>query len=232
MFLSLSNEQRPSLYFENTRLNFVQHHKHLGITISESGKWHEHINNIMMSASKVLGSMRALKFKLKRSTLNQIYISYMRPILEYASIVWDGCNDYEKDSLEKLQYEAARVVTGLTRSVSIDKLLKEIGWLLLSERRKMQKLITVYNIYHDNAPSYVSNLFPDSVADSTPYSLRNNNNYVTIARRTQIFSKSFVPSSINLWNNLEENIREADTLYTFKSRLRHKFKPQLFPSSF
>ena len=180
----------------------------------------------MLSASKVLGSMRALKFKLKRSTLNQIYISYMWPILEYASIVWDGCNDYEKDSLEKLEYEAARVVTGLTRSVSIDRLLKEIGWLLLSERRRIQKLVTVYNIYHDNAPSYVASLFPDSVADSTPYSLRNYNNYVTIDREQNFFSKSFIPSSLVLWNNLDQNIREADTLYTLKSRLRNKFNRQ------
>ena len=42
------------------------------------------------------GSMQTLTFKLKRKTLNQIYISYMRPILEYASTVWDGCNENEK----------------------------------------------------------------------------------------------------------------------------------------
>jgi hypothetical protein len=55
----------------------------------------------MNKTQKVLGSMRALKFQLKRSTLNQIYISYMRPMLEYASIVWDGCAAYEKQSLEQ-----------------------------------------------------------------------------------------------------------------------------------
>jgi hypothetical protein len=38
-----------------------------------------------------------------------------------------------------MQYEAARIVTGLTRSVSIDKLLNEIGWVSLSDRRKIQK---------------------------------------------------------------------------------------------
>ena len=32
----------------------------------------------------------------------------------------------KKTRLERIQYEAARIVTGLTRSVSIDKLIKEL----------------------------------------------------------------------------------------------------------
>ena len=78
--------------------------------------------------------MRKLKYSISRKSLNQIYISFLRPVLESA-VVWDGCTLYEKESLEKIQHEAARIVTGLTRSVSIEKLYSEIGWLSLSERR-------------------------------------------------------------------------------------------------
>ncbi len=88
MFFSLVNTDRPTLYFDNTRLNFVEHHKHLGLIYSENGSWHQHISSIVSSASKVLGSMKKLKFKLRRITLNQIYTSYLRPLLEYASVVW------------------------------------------------------------------------------------------------------------------------------------------------
>ena len=38
------------------------------------------------SASKILNSMRMVKYKLNRKTLNQIYVSYLRPVLEYASL--------------------------------------------------------------------------------------------------------------------------------------------------
>ena len=68
--------------------------------------------------------------------MNQIYVSFLRLLLEYATIVWDGYTQYEKKQSEQIQYEAARLVTGLTRSVSIEKLVKEIGWLSLSDRRK------------------------------------------------------------------------------------------------
>jgi hypothetical protein len=97
----------------------------------------------------------------------------MRPILEYASTVWDGCNENDKHLLEKMQYEAARVVTGLTRSVSIERILREIGWVFLSDRKIMHKLITVYKAHQNKVPNYLLNLFPNSVANSTPYFLRN-----------------------------------------------------------
>ena len=77
---------------------------------------------LLKSANKVICVMRRLKFTLSRAALNQIYLAYVRPILEYSSIVWDGCTTQDLNSLEKLQHEAARVVTGLTRSVSLEKL--------------------------------------------------------------------------------------------------------------
>ncbi|XP_053380289.1 uncharacterized protein LOC128548821 [Mercenaria mercenaria] len=231
VFFTLGSEVKPSLYFDNVHLDYVDSHKHLGVTFRSDGKWHDHINNILSSASKILGSMRALKFKLKRNTLNQIYISYMRPVLEYASIVWDGCADYEKHSLEKLQYEAARIVTGLTRSVSIDRLLNEIGWVSLSDRRNIQKLVTMYKAKHRTLPDYLLNLIPDTVANDVPYLLRNRNDYITVARRTQIF-KSFIPSASSLWNDLESDIRESSTIHIFKSKLKLKYKPSSVPTYF
>lgn len=223
---------RPTLYFNNTKLDFAEHHKHLGLTLSSDLKWHEHIHNITVSATKVLSSMRAVKYKLKRNTINQIYISYMRPILEYASVVWDGCTEYEKRSLELLQFEAARVVTGLTRSVSIHLLTKEIGWVPLSDRRKIQKLITVFKAKQGLIPSYLRNIFPNIVSETTDYPLRNNDNYTTIARRTQVFNNSFIPSSTALWNSLDASIRNAESLNIFKSRLREMFKAPIVPKHF
>ena len=230
MFFTLAHRNRPSLYFGDTPLSFVDHHKHLGLTFSQDGSWHTHIENIMKSASKVLGSMRILKFKLKRQTLNQIYVSYLRPILEYSSLVWDNCTNYEKkNTLEKLQYEAARIVTGLTRSVSIERLLSEIGWVPLSDRRHIQKLILVFKEKQGNLPIYLHEKFPLTVRESNPYNLRNSADFEAIIRRTEIYSKSVIPSSIKLWNELDIEIRNSPSLSIFKSNIKRLFKPPVVP---
>ena len=73
---------------------------------------------------------------MSRTALNQMYMSYMLPIVEYASVVWDGCSEEDSVTLQKVQNEAARLVTELTRSVSLENLYKECGWATLSQRRQ------------------------------------------------------------------------------------------------
>lgn len=230
IYFSLNKgDTNPHLMFNNTQLTYVENHKHLGITFNQNGSWHNHISNITLSASKILGSMRLLKYKLRRDTLNQIYISYLRPILEYASIIWDNCTVYEKESLEKIQYEAARIVSGLTRSVSINNLLREIGWVSLSDRRKIQKYMLMYKHSKNLLPHYLTELFPSTVERSTQYNLRNRDDYVVPPRRTEIYSRSVIPSCINLWNDLDASIRESISLKTFKSNITELFTPPEVP---
>ena len=121
-------EHLPLLNFNNTAINFVENHKHLGVTLSCNGQWKTHIENILNAAYRTLGIMRNLKYRFSRQALNQMYMSYIRPTLDYSSIVWDGCSEQDKTALERLQHEAARIVTGLTRSTTIANLYKECGW--------------------------------------------------------------------------------------------------------
>ena len=83
-----------------------------------------------------------------------------------------------------MQHNAARIITGLTRSVSIEKLYTEIGWLPLSERRNYQKLIIAYKTKFRLVPNYISNIFPDTVGTNAPYDLRNASDYTVLNIRT------------------------------------------------
>ena len=104
--------------------------------------------------------MRKLKFTLDRKSLEIIYTSFIRPILEYADVVWDNCIQYEINVLEKIQIEAARIVTGTTKIVSLDKLYQETGWETLEERRKKHKLCLFYKMSNNLSPNYLSSLVP------------------------------------------------------------------------
>ena len=88
------------------------------VTLSSNGQWHSHVEYIVYSASKILALMRKLKYSFSRNALNQMYMSYLLPVVEYASVVWDGCSERDSQTLQKIQNEAARLVKGLARSVS------------------------------------------------------------------------------------------------------------------
>ena len=98
--------------------------------------------------------MRKLEFTLDRKSLQTIYFSLIRPLLEYANIVWDNCTHYELNELEKIQHEAARIVTGATKLASINSLLTETGWETLASRRKKHKLVLFYKMQNGLSQPY------------------------------------------------------------------------------
>ena len=212
----------PTFIFDNTNISFVDNHKHLCVTFSCNGQWKTHIDNILNSAYKTLGIMRKLKYRFSRQALNQMYISYIRPTIEYSSIVWDGCSDQDKTALERLQNEAARIVTGLTRSTSLENLYTECGWHSLA-KRFFQKMCFMYKCCNNLVPDYISDNIPPFVREISNYPLRNRANLTNIYTRTEISNKSCVPSSVSYWNELQSDLRESDTFLTF----RHKFKENI-----
>ena len=109
----------------NQQLTEVTSHKHLGLHISKDCTWHEQIENIKEKAWFRINIMRKFKFLLDRKSLETIYFSFIRPILEYGDVVWDNCTQQEKQDIEKIQIEAARIVTGTTKLVSINSLYEE-----------------------------------------------------------------------------------------------------------
>ncbi len=72
----------------------------------------------------------------------------------------------EKDELEKIQQEAARIVTGTTKLVSIQKLMNEVGWETLESRRRKHKLVLFFKMTTARTPDYLSSLVPRTVGSS------------------------------------------------------------------
>ena len=149
----------PELIFENTKIRIVDQHKHLGLTLSSSAQWNDHINDS----------------------------------LETASIVWDGCSKTSSDSIERLQNEAARLVTGLTRSVSLEKLYKECGWETLESRRKSFKLHFMFKVSNNLVAHYIEELIPPLLGNRTQYELRDSQHFDNLYARTSSLQKIMYP---------------------------------------
>ena len=119
-----------------------------------------------------------------KSTITQVIVFFFTlppqtPFLLYkwgferVSFTRSCFHDAKKHRLKPSQYEAARLVSGLTRSITINNLMNEIGWLSFSDRRQYQKLFIMYKIQNGMAPDYLCNLLPQIVGQRTTYNLRN-----------------------------------------------------------
>ena len=144
-------------------LRRVDQHKHLGLFISQDLCWHSHIEMISNKASNRLLLLKRLKYVLDRHTLQILYKSFIRPLLEYASAVWDNCTEYEKHKLESIQYKAALVVSGAMKGTGRTNLYEELAWETLESRRARRKLVIFHSMVYSYCPRHLQLLLPQTV---------------------------------------------------------------------
>ena len=230
MIFSNREIENINFHFNGNNIPISDTHRHLGITFSNDAKWNDHVNSIIMSASKHINVLRKLKYTLNRNNLEKIYFTYIRPIFEYASEIWDNCGDVNSQKLERLQLEAARIVSGLPIFTKSETIYNELGWESLAERRTRKKLQLFYNIIHGNAPNYLNELIPPTIQSISTYPLRNGSDIMVPFCRLSTTYDSFIPSTIREWNALDPSVRNIDTASKFKNALKReasKNKPKV-----
>ena len=116
----------PTRTLANESIDTVDQHDHLRVTLTNKLSWRPHILKIHQKASKKLNLLKPMKFKLGKTPL-KFYINPCPFLLHgiYADAVWDGCCDADRDLLESLQFEAARLVTGDLKGTHRESLLNE-----------------------------------------------------------------------------------------------------------
>lgn len=220
MVISNKNVFHEKVMFNDAELDDATYHKHLGLTFTKNLSWTSHIDNIIKSASKLLDVSRKLQYQLDRTTLETIYKVFIRPKLEYGCQIWDDCNEGEKDKLERFQISALRVVTGAKKGTSHLLLYNETNWPTLAERRKNVKLMHMHKMVHDKlCPSYLSDLVPKTVGETTHYELRDSDNLRQFRHRGDKYKRSFMPDCVRLWNSLDVNLREIEDKEEFKENV-------------
>ena len=165
--------------------------------------------------------MRCLKYKLPRRALERIYTTRVRPVIEYADVLYDNGNMHLAKRLECIQMEAAWICTGALRQTSSSKILIDLGWEQLQTRRKCHKLVYLYKMVYHLTPTYLSNLCPPTIASISRYPTRNSHSLRAPRCRTSCFQNSFLPSVLRHWNGLSRDIRNSPTLPIFKSSFKN-----------
>jgi hypothetical protein len=224
VYLQVSRKLHPSpkpiLKLHGQIIKEVQTHKHLGLTFNNTLTWTDHISNLVTKASRCIGLLKRLSRDVPRQCTEILYKSMIRPLLEYADIIFDGSSDTDLDRLENTQRQAALTCTAAYKHTSHAKLLEELGWPPLSHRRKNHRLSLMHKIQSNQAPIYLQNSCPPLTRDRTLYNLRSSLNITTPHQRTTTYQNSFFPQTIKDWNELDLSTRSLLTTQSFKDTLK------------
>ena len=130
-------------------LESVKSSKYLGVTINDQLNWTEHVDNIAAKGKMKVGFLRRNFKECTQITKAATYTTIVRPSLDYASSIWDPHLEKDKESLEKVQRQAARYVfnnyTDRTPG-TVTTMLTNLNWESLERRRRIQRLLMLYKI--------------------------------------------------------------------------------------
>ena len=94
--------------------------------------------------------------KLSRNSLLIIYETFVRPILDYADIIYDKpLTESFKDKLEMVQYNAALVIASAFKGTSRDRIYRELGLESLAARGWSRKIFFFHKIINRLLPVYL-----------------------------------------------------------------------------
>ncbi len=176
----------------------VEEAKLLGLTIASNLKWNSHVNNIVAKSSKRIYLLVRLKrAKVAIEDILQFYTVCIRPILEYASIVFHySLPKYLSDEIERVQKRVLRIVYP---NLHYEDALIEARMESLYARRQ----IACNKLFNQilNKPNHkLSNLIP-KIDTSLNYQLRNNKKIHVPKFYTERFKNSYVIASCLNINN-------------------------------
>ena len=109
------NVPQPTvLKINGSPLSFVDHAKILGVWLQHDLAWDKNISEIISKTNRRLYMLKMLKrFGFNKDELTTVYKGYIRPLLEYADVVWNSSLTIKQaNSLEQVQRRACRIVLG------------------------------------------------------------------------------------------------------------------------
>ena len=160
----------------------------------------------------VLNTIRITFTRINRDDFQQLYATYVPPLLEYASSVVHSGLQMDINCLERVQRAATRSVSGLQQYPYEERLLL-VNLYSLDIRRLRGDLILTFRLFAENQ---VGNFFT-LVGES---SLRGYDKKILKTHcRTSVRLRSFAVRVIQPWNDLPQDIVSAASLASFKTRL-------------
>lgn len=110
-----TQQKKCNYLIDNAQLNMGRLHNDLGVTVNEILLWSEHSLQVCNRASPLFNMYKRAFGALFPHVMCRLYITYMRSLLEYASVVWFQVLRRDANLLDRTQWRATRLAYGRHR---------------------------------------------------------------------------------------------------------------------
>ena len=204
------------------QLNNVTCANYLGMRIDKHINWNMYVNKLCSNVSLKLKQLRRLVGFVSPDLLAKVYHSTVQPCIDYAISVWGQTTDQNIGRIQRLQNQAARVISNNfdlinSRGLDIVKLLK---WMNIRQRCTYFTIVLMFKCIHGLCPNYLC----DSITmqfDVSGLSTRSHPMNVYVPRpNCDLYKRTFAYCGAIYWNSLPDKIKDIYDLNSFKKALK------------
>ena len=204
----------------------------LGVRVDNELGFSQHIRAATSKANSMISMLKNAIVCRDMELWKKLYVSLIRPHLEYAVSVWNPRLRKDIDELERVQKRVLRIPHELREMAGYKERLMAVGLTTLEERRDRGDLIQAYKLIKglEQVDNHCIPKSALSIETHGPASaLRRRNNLVRESFKTKEKNKYckattmrhhfFTNRVVPLWNGLPNDVTSAQTLTGFKMNL-------------
>ncbi|KXJ09618.1 putative RNA-directed DNA polymerase from transposon BS [Exaiptasia diaphana] len=223
--LSLSSKfgpklSAPLLHFGDEIIKSSTSERNIGVIFDSEMSLVPHVNNICKTSFYHLRNIARIRKFISVSTAEKLVHAFVTSRLDNCNSLLYGISGVHLDKLQRVLNSAARIVTLSKRRDHITPLLKDLHWLPVRQRINYKILLLTFKALHGLTPSYISELISVYKPKRTLRSSKELLLSVKPYSMKTYGSRSFSVAAPTLWNSLPSDLRNIDSLLSFKKELK------------
>lgn len=209
-------------------LEQVSSYTDLGITVCSNLKWDKHINNCVSRANQRIGFIkRCVGHGCSLDVKKKCYISMVRPLLEFNSIIWSGCTKNQLIKIESVQRKTTKYILNSYDGVlNYKERLTKCCILPLTLRRDYLDIVFFYNCIKDLTDFNIYNIVNHNLNNRNV--TRSDADQMLLHRKlvhTESYRRFYSSRITYTWNKLPQALRYTELTdighnTTFKKELK------------
>ena len=194
----------------------------LGVLLDSTLSWKNHLTELSKKLARSAGIFYKIRHYAPRDTLTILYHAVFAPFLSYGVSVWGLTHPSFLDPVSILQKTVLRIIVFSEKTASSAPIFDSLQILKLHDIITYQITSFVFECLHNLAPLYFYGYFTSIERMhniGTRQSIRGDL-FALRCNTTQYGLRSVHYSGVRLWNSLPLEIRNSNSLSSFRNKLK------------
>ena len=175
----------------------------------------------MSSCVSRLCQINRVKHVFDKRTLKLVINALVFSRLFYCSSVWSNTAKKNVDELQLVQNFAARIVANKRKYEHVTPILRSLNWLPVRDQLYFRDAVLAFKCMSGLAPVYLSvKLITRSTVSKRELDTSNSQMLNIPLFRTATGQKTFYYRTVNIWNNLNNDIKLCIDVNSLRNKLR------------